>query len=159
MAKAILLCGKICCGKSTYARHIQAERRAVLLSVDQIMLAVFGLYAGERHDEYAARVRGFLLEKSLELLCADVDVILDWGFWTRAGRDQAKEFYRSRGIDCEMRYLDVSQDTWQARIAGRNRAVEAGEVTAYIIDGNLARKFQRSFEPPTKEEIDVWIRQ
>ncbi len=52
MAKVFLICGKICCGKSTYAKRLQAENNAVLLSVDEIMLAVFGLYAGEKHDEY-----------------------------------------------------------------------------------------------------------
>lgn len=32
-----------------------------------------------------------------------------------------------------------------------------GETTAYIVDCNLATKFESIFEQPTKEEIDVWV--
>ena len=34
VAEVILICGKICCGKSTYAAKLLSERQAVLLSVD-----------------------------------------------------------------------------------------------------------------------------
>lgn len=157
MARVYLICGKIGCGKSTYAKRLREERGGVILSVDEIMLAVFGLYAGERHDEYAAKARGYLLEKSLELIGAGVSVILDWGFWTRAGRAEAKAFYESRGIACESHYLDVPDGVWRARIDKRNRAVAAGETTAYLVDEALAGKFAASFEPPAREEIDVWV--
>ncbi len=157
MARVYLICGKIGCGKSTYAKRLREERGGVILSVDEIMLAVFGLYAGERHDEYAANLRGYLLEKSLELVGAGVSVILDWGFWTRAGRDEAKDFYRSRNIACEIHYLDIRDDVWRVRIDRRNRAVAAGETTAYLVDDGLAGKCAASFEPPAREEIDVWV--
>ena len=157
MAKAVLICGKLCCGKSTYAKCLREGRRAVVLSVDEIMLAVFGLYAGENHDGYAARVRGYLFEKSLEFLRADVDVILDWGFWTKDGRDEAKRFYRSRNIECETHYIELNEETWRARVDQRNRQVLAGETTAYPVDENLAAKFATLFEAPGREEIDVWV--
>lgn len=157
MAKVYLICGKICCGKSTYAKQLQADNRAVILSVDEIMLAIFGLYAGEKHDEYAERVRNYLFEKSLEFIKADVNVIFDWGFWTNAGRYEAKEFYKNRNIECELHYIDIGNDIWKARINQRNRSVHAGETIAYIVDDNLARKFETIFEQPAQEEIDVWV--
>ena len=157
MAKVILICGKICSGKSTYAKQLQVTDQAVILSADEIMLAVFGLYAGEKHDEYAANVRHYLFQKSLEVIRADVDVILDWGFWTKAGRNEAKAFYRSRNIECELHYLDIRDEIWQARINQRNQSVIAGETTAYIVDRALAAKFEGSFEPPAKDEVDVWV--
>ena len=42
MAKVILICGKICSGKSTYAQQLRRENRAVVLSIDEVMLAFFG---------------------------------------------------------------------------------------------------------------------
>ena len=157
MAKVYLICGKICCGKSTYAKRLAAGENAVILSVDEIMLALFGLYAGEKHDEYAAGARGYLLEKSLELIGANVSVILDWGFWTAGGRDEAREFYGKRNIQCEWHYLDISDETWRARVSRRNRAVLAGQTAAYLVDDALAAKFESLFEPPAREEMDVWI--
>ena len=157
MATVYLICGKLCCGKSTYAKKLKRNHKAVVLSVDEIMLAVFGLYAGEKHDEYAANVRTYLFEKSLELIQTGVSVILDWGFWTKAARYEAKAFYRSRNIKCELYYLDISDEVWQARINQRNRSIMAGETTAYIVDSALAAKFEAKFEPPAKEEVDVWV--
>ncbi len=157
MAKVILICGKICCGKSTYAKRLQVDNKAIILSVDEIMLAVFGLYTGEKHDEYAARVRNYLFGKSLEVIKAGASVILDWGFWTNAERDEAKEFYRSRNIECELHYIDICKNTWKARIDQRNQSVIAGETTAYIVDNNLAIKCELLFEQPNKEKIDVWV--
>ena len=72
MEKVFLICGKICSGKSTYAKQLQAAEQSVILSVDEIMLAVFGLYAGEKHDEYAANVRHYLFQKSLEVIQAEM---------------------------------------------------------------------------------------
>ena len=157
MATVYLVCGKLCCGKSTYAKQLKDAHKAVILSADEIMLAVFGLYAGEKHDEYAANVRTYLFEKSLEFIQTGVDVVLDWGFWTKAARYEAKAFYRSRDIECELHYLDISDEVWQARIAQRNRSVLAGKTTAYIVDSALAAKFEARFELPAKDEVDVWV--
>lgn len=152
-----LICGRICCGKTTYAKKLCREQGAVLLSVDEIMLAVFGPYAGERHDEYAANIRRYLLEKSAELTRAGVDTVLDWGFWTREGRAAARDFFSARGIPCQFLYLDVDEDTWRARVKKRNAAVLAGEAGDYYIDDHLAAKFLSRFEAPERNEIDLWI--
>lgn len=158
MAKAVLICGKICCGKSTYAQRLRVERKAAVLSVDEIMLALFGPYAGDRHDEYTDRLQRYLLEKSVELVASGVDVILDWGFWSKAKRSAARAFYKARGIACECHYLDVSDEIWRERIARRNAQVARGEVAAYPIDENLAAKFEGLFESPAADEIDAWVR-
>lgn len=154
MAKVIMMCGKICSGKSTYAERLRRENNAVLLSIDEIMLAMFGQYVGEMHDEYVARTEKYLFAKSFEIIESGIDVILDWGVWTKAERAEAREFFTSRGIDYELHYLDVPDSVWRERIAERNRAVSEGMLDAYYIDENLAAKFGAIFEPPTDDEID-----
>ncbi len=157
MAKAILICGKICSGKSTYAGHLRAKTGAVLLSVDEIMLELFGLYAGDRHDEYADKIKKYLFDKSVEIIDSGSDVILDWGFWTKQQRKQAGEFYQSRNIPCELHYIDIDDTVWAERIARRNKAVQAKETKAYIVDSGLMKKFESRFEPPSEDEIDVRV--
>lgn len=98
MAKVIMICGKISSGKSTYAERLRQKGHAVVLSVDEVMLSLFDPYLGERHEEYASRVQRFLFKKSLELIAADVDVILDWGFWNREDRRQAGSSMQGRGL-------------------------------------------------------------
>lgn len=158
MGKAILICGKICSGKSTYAARLQKETNAVLLSVDEIMLELFGLYADEKHDEYTEKIQKYLFEKSVEIINSGSDVVLDWGFWTKQKRTQAKYFYYNRNVECELHYIEVKDTVWSERIAQRNKAVQEGRVKAYIIDSGLMKKFENLFEPPSEDEIDVRIR-
>ena len=155
MAKVYLICGKICCGKTTYAEKLCAENNAVLLSVDEITLALFGQHCGEKHDEYVERTEKYLFNKSLEFINKGINVVLDWGFWTKAERMAVKEFYKSRDIECELHYIDISDETWNYRLNKRNKAVLANETSAYYVDENLAVKFASIFEIPSEEEIDV----
>lgn len=157
MAKVFLICGKFCCGKSTYAEHLRDEHSGILLSVDEIMLALFGLYTGDNHDSYSEKIQKYLFDKSVEIIRGGNNVILDWGFWSRSKRVQAREFYKSRNIKYEFHYIDVSDEVWKARIAQRNNLVLIGKATAYLFDENLAAKFENLFELPTEDEIDVWV--
>lgn len=109
------------------------------------------------HDEYVARTEKYLFCKSLEIIESGINVVLDWGVWTKAERDEAREFFTSRGIDYELHYLDVPDSVWRERIAKRNLSVSEGRLDAYYIDENLAAKFGAIFEPPSDDEIDLRI--
>ncbi len=159
MAKVILVCGKICCGKSTYADLLSRKNNAVVLSVDEIMLSIFGQHCGDMHDVYAERTQRYLYEKAAVLVRAGIDVILDWGFWTKSAREYVKEFFRSKNICFEIHSIDIDDETWQKRLNNRNESVSAGETLAYYVDENLAAKFASLYEIPSDDEIDVWIRE
>ena len=156
MAKVFLICGKICCGKTTYAQKLCNENNAVLLSIDEITLALFGQHCGDMHDEYVERTEKYLLNKSLELIQKDINVVLDWGFWTKAERESAKGFYKSRNIECELHYVNISDEVWKSRLYKRNNEVLANETSAYYVDDNLAAKFASIFEMPSEVEVDVF---
>ena len=159
MAKVILICGKICSGKSTYAEKLRLENKAVLLSVDEITLALFEQHIGDKHDEYVEKTQNYLFDKSVEIIETGMNVILDWGFWMKEERAFAREFYKARNIECEFHYIDIRDETWGLRLRKRNDAILAEETSAYYVDDNLAAKFGALFEMPDKEEIDVWVRQ
>lgn len=157
MAKVFMLCGKIASGKSHYAEMLCRQEKAVMLSVDELVLSILGSDLGEKHDEITARVQAYLFEKSVEMVHAGVNVLLDWGFWTRQRRAEAKAFYNAHGIVSEFHYIDVPDDVWCRNIDKRNRAVLAGENSAYFVDDGLMKKLESLFEVPEKEEIDVWF--
>lgn len=159
MAKVIMTCGKICTGKSTYSEKLRKERKVVVLSVDEITLALFEHDIGDKHDEYVEKAEYYLYKKSLEIIENDIDVILDWGFWQKAEREYAREFYKKHGVEYEFHYIDISDDEWKIRLAKRNKMIESGEVSAYFVDEGLARKVEGFFEKPTEDEIDVWIKE
>ncbi len=157
MAKVILICGKICVGKSTYAAELCKREKAVLLSCDEIMLALFGRDVGEMHDSYVERTQNYLFVKALEIVKNGINVVLDWGFWQKDERDFAKMFFGSRGVECELHYLEIPDEEWYDRIRKRNASVLSGGLSAYYVDGGLAQKFGALFEKPAADEIDVWI--
>lgn len=158
MPKVYLICGKICSGKSTYAEQLRIQNNAVVLSTDEITLALFGQHCGDKHDDYVERTQNYLFNKSLELIEVGINVILDWGFWMKEERDYVREFYNRRNIACEFHYIDISDETWKARLKKRNSEVIAETTSAYYIDDNLAEKFASIFEVPSKDEIDVITR-
>ena len=157
MAKVYLMCGKLCSGKSTHAAALRRSEHAVVLSVDEIPLALFGQGAGDMHDTYVARAETYLYRKSAEIIEAGIDVILDWGFWTRRERDEARAYYGGLGIPCEFHYIDIGDDEWHRRLNRRNEDVLAGRTEAYYVDDGLAAKFASIFEKPDPGEIAVWI--
>ncbi len=154
MAKVIMTCGKLCCGKSTYARRLQAEGNAVILSIDEITLSLFPEGAGEMHDLYARRAEQYLLNLSLQILRTGADVILDWGLWTRAQRDRLRRFYSDHGVRSEIHYLRIGQNEWDRRIRNRNEK-KTEEPSSYYVDEGLLRKAESLFEEPAEDEADV----
>ncbi len=158
MSKVIMTCGKICCGKTTYAKKIRNDLNAVILSIDEFMLALFGQYAGEKHDEYVNAIERILLEKSVEIVRSGTNVILDWGLWTRKKRCFMREFYNSAGIECEIRYIEIADDKWKQRIDSRNALVTAGKTDDYYIDEALMSKAETLFEIPDEDEVDMCIK-
>ena len=74
MPKVYLICGKICSGKSTYAEQLRIQNNAVLLSTDEITLALFGQHCGDKHDDYVERTQNYLFSKSLELIEVGINV-------------------------------------------------------------------------------------
>ena len=157
MSKVILICGKIASGKSVYAERIKKQENAVLLSVDELVLSVLGSELGDKHDEITERVQAYLFDKSLEIVNAGANALLDWGFWTRERRQAARDFYASRGVACEFHYIDTPDEVWRRNIEIRNAAVLAGRSDAYFVDEGLMKKLEAAFQVPEREEIDVWF--
>ena len=156
MAKVILICGKICSGKSTYAEQLRIQNNAVLLSTDEITLALFGQHCGDKHDDYVERTQNYLFNKSLELIEVGINVILDWGFWSREGRRRLTDFYDSLNIPCEWHYIDVDDQTWYKNILERNsRVLNDNSGSDYYLDEGLLCKCLSLWEAPTEDEIDV----
>ena len=151
MAKAILIIGKICCGKSTYARQLAAHSPAVIFSLDEFMLPLFGQHCVQ-HQKYQEILEPCLLQKAAEIVQAGLDVILDWGFWNRADRAVKAAFFCERGIAVEWHYIPISQARLHTQVEERNRRILEEGHAAYYVDASLAQKCECIFESPTTAE-------
>ena len=147
--KIILLIGKICVGKSTYAK----ELGGMLISCDQLMQSMFPGGCGDQHDLLAERARKYLLGLARQCAEAGVTPVVDFGFWTPAMRQEAIDALA--GFKLDWRYLDIEEAEWKRRIAKRNAAIQAGQAdpSDYFVDDGLLEKVNNLFIPPTEEEL------
>jgi len=159
MGKVIIICGKICSGKSYYAEWLCKTGNAVILSCDEIAFALLlnKIKDSDRHDEIMARVAGYLYKKSVQIARCGVDVILDFCPWHKKGRNTLSKYYEEQNIQIEWHYVDISDKDWKANIEQRNRLVRQGKADAYYLDDGLMAKIISRFEQPAKEEFDVWF--
>lgn len=157
MAKVILICGKVCSGKSYYAKQIKENVNAVILSTDEATFDLINNDQGDFYNVFAARVNMYLRKKAAEIVNAGTNVILDWGFWSCNDRKEISEYFKKKNINYEWHYIDVDDEIWYQNINNRNRKVKEGNSCSdFYVDDGLLKKLLSLFEKPEKEEIDVW---
>ena len=140
MSKIIAICGKICCGKSYYANQIKEKENAVVLSTDE---ATYDLIDNEQ---------------AVEIVKAGCNVVLDWGFWTKAERQETTKYFNQFCIDVEWHYVDIEQSRWKQLIEERNYKIKNGNGGSdFYVDEGLLNKMLSKFEEPSKDEINVWF--
>lgn len=157
MAKVVITCGKLCSGKTTYAEALSDELPAVHFSIDDLTLLLLGPYPGDILDEYFTKLEGYFYEQCVKLARRGINSVIDLGLWTKKERIQAREYFREKGVECEIHYLKIEDNLWHKRIEKRNRDIEDGAVKAYYVDENLLKKFESWFEEPEPEEVDKII--
>ena len=157
MARVIAICGKICSGKSYYAKQLKERENAVVLSTDEATFDLIKNEQGEFYNIFAERVNKYLRKKAAEIVTRGCNVILDWGFWAKEERKEITAYFNACGIDVEWHYIDISQTRWENLIEQRNKKIEKGNGGSdFYLDEGLMKKLLSKFEEPGKEEIDVW---
>ena len=158
MAKLIAICGKICSGKSYYAKHLKEKENAVILSCDELTHVLFDNNLGDKHDKMSKRIWHYLLKKSEDIIRTNTNVILDWGFWAKKDREFISDYFNSKNINCEWHYVNVDNETWRKNISERNERVLSGLGGGdYYLDEGLMAKLMSKWEEPSKQEIHIWF--
>lgn len=158
MAKIHLICGKICSGKTYYAKNLAKSENAVILSTDEVTYVLFDNNLGDRHDEMSYRIQKYLFKKAEEIAAKGMNVMLDWGFWTEDGREKATKYFTDRGMEIVWHYINISDEDWRKNIEKRNTLVMKGESDAYYLDEGLYNKLMSRFQIPDRNKIDIWYK-
>ena len=145
--RLVLMCGLPAAGKTTLARELAETYGAVRLSADEWKLA---LGIDPFDDQARVRLETQLLALTHRLLELGTSVILEWGFWARAERDDLRVLARSLGAAVEMHFLDAPYDELVRRVVERT-ALGGIPITAEHMEAYRAR-----FEPPTPDELSLF---
>jgi hypothetical protein len=151
-ARLILMCGLPGAGKTTVARQIERETRAIRFCGDEWM-ADMGL---DYYDEVRHRLWPRLDRLWREVLAGGLSVILEDGTWQRAERDDLRQFAAKVGADTEMHYFDLPFDELWRRLKIRNEAAPYG--AAPITHETLTDCWARRFQKPDAEELALFDR-
>lgn len=83
---------------------------------------------------------------------------MDWGFWTKAERQETTKYFNQFGIDVEWLYVGIGQLRWNQLIEERNNKIKNGNGGSdFYVDEGLLNKMLSKFEEPSKDEINVWF--
>jgi predicted kinase len=116
-ARLLLTCGLPAAGKTTLAKQLAADRRALRLTQDEWLIA---LGSSPWNASTREKVDRELWRLAREVLGLGVSVVLDFGLWTKIERDEFRAVARALGVGVELHYLDVPIDELWRRIHARN---------------------------------------
>lgn len=151
MATLHLMIGLPGSGKTTRAKELERQYKALRLTPDEWHLSLFGQDAQEEaHDERHTRVEALMWSVAARALALGVDVILDFGFWGREEREDFRARARSLGAQFRLHYMEVPFDELIRRLIVRNQSIEAG--SAFYVSEENMNKWADFFEAPEADE-------
>ncbi|BCE00272.1 AAA family ATPase [Marinicellulosiphila megalodicopiae] len=151
MTKLYILNGFIGSGKTTFAKKIEAQSNVQRFTVDEWMLPLFGEADMER-DVFDSKIE-FLeaqFKKMAEkFLNNGVDVILDFGGWSKNERDQMRQWANTIECELNMVYIDTSFEICKERALKRT---EQKTENNYMFDEQTIDTLFGFFETPKADE-------
>ena len=152
MATLFLMCGLPGSGKTTLAKRIEREREALRLTPDEWIARLYGQrLTPPALDWCRDPVETLQWEVAERALRLGVNVVLDFGFWSRAERAEFRARAAALGADSEVHFLDVPRAELAARLAERAGAAPPPD-TFHVTEPQLDA-WWKVFEPPTADEL------
>src|ERR1700691_2752647 len=145
--RLVLICGLPASGKSTLARQLAPKISAIRLDKDGWATQ---LGADVWDEEFRVRLEHQLWVLSQDLLAQGQSVILEWGHWARAERDEKRLRARALGIRVELHFLDVPLEELLDRARRRNAS---GGWSASPITRAHFEEWATMFQPPDEAEL------
>jgi predicted kinase len=135
-------------GKTTEARRLEIEEQALRLTKDEWMKA---LYGPENPSSASDVIEGRLVEIALRALSLSVNVVLDFGLWSRDERSALRQAAADLDARAVIRYFDLTSAEQRQRLD--QRQAEAPHTTWPLSEEEIAG-WARVFNAPTPGELD-----
>jgi predicted kinase len=148
-----LIVGLPCAGKTTLARQLEQQHHALRLTPDEWHIALFGNdLADPAHDARHTTVEALMWGVAARALALGTNVILDFGFWARAERDDFRARAARLGAACVVHALVLPKAELLARLEARNAALPPG---TFYISPTYMHQWYAIFQPPSADELDT----
>lgn len=140
-------------GKTTLAKQIEKEKKAIRFTPDEWQIRLFGddfHLDPQAHNKCHTEIEHIMWELAQKLLLLGNDVVLDYGFWAE---EERTFFYREAkrlGVNFEIHALQPSLIKLQERVAKRNQ--DPAYLAFQISSEELAAWYQ-IYQPVTEREL------
>jgi len=145
--------GLPCSGKTTYARKLEIEEKALRFTPDEWQIKLFPqrLYdENSNHDIIHDRIEKIIWSVAADALKLGVSVILDFGFWAKEERDDFRLKAMELGVGFKIHFMDIPKDELIARLLKRNTDADS---ESFICEPRHIEQWYKTFEPPDEDEL------
>ena len=150
-----LICGLGGSGKSTYSQKL-AKNGMTKFSIDEYVYSQHGRSITKMSEnEYLEiyRASKIELDKQLsEAIQQKYTIVVDYGFWTRKGRDYYKKLIEENGGEWKLIYLKASPEVLLKRLKERNKLTHAN---AFPVTEEKLQEYIARFEEPNGEGEEI----
>ena len=152
--KAFLIHGFLGAGKTTFAKRLERDEKAIRFTQDEWMSHLYGDDPPvERFQDYKGSVSRVMEGVWTRCLDLGMNVVLDSGLWSREERDQTRALVARHGGEAVIYRLNCAEDIARKRIEQRNQAL-AGSL---YIARNTFEVLKPRFEPLGQDEPRIEI--
>ena len=134
-------------GKTTAARRIEVENSALRLTKDEWVKALYGLANPTSATDV---IEGRLIDVGLRALELGIDVVIDFGLWSRDERSALRHAAADIGARVEMRYFELAPAEQRRRLD--QRQADEPHTTWQMSDAELA-EWAAVISVPTAGEL------
>lgn len=150
-SKVFLMCGPAGSGKSTLAKKFESTGMTIL-SYDEESFKR-GYNEHPLPQEVLEDIKAYLDEKLISLIMQNIDVVLDYSFWSREMRNEYISLLKKYDIEPKIYYIKTPKEVVMERIRKRN----GNHQNDIILTEQTASTYYDNFQPPTDEEGEVIV--
>ncbi len=141
-------------GKTTRAKELEVSESALRLTPDDWQMAVFdadspGRWRSKERVGQRDRIEGKLVEVGMRAARLGIDVVLDFGLWSRDERSALRWIAQSLDVWTQVVYLPITLEEQRIRIVDRY----ASRPGHFEMSKAELEQWQAQFEAPDQEEL------
>lgn len=151
-----LIYGPTAAGKSTYARRLATDGKAIRFAIDDWMHTLFSQDKPDsmNMEWVMSRVRRcqvMIWSTCLQVLSTGTDVVLEFGLLREQDRDRMQSMVDAAGHKASFQFVDACLQIRRQRVLQRN--VEKGETYSFEVTPAMFDAMERYFERPSSREL------
>lgn len=148
--------GFVGAGKTTFSKQLEQDKNAVRFSPDEWIIARHGHNpSADLFADYLTQVKADIRLAAASALQDGRDVIFDFGFWSRAERDEYRNFAKNAGVSSVLYHVHADKHVMQERALKRTADLPHG---ALVIDENAIALFWSRLEPLAPDEAHISVK-